>query len=139
MTGPGTSDAQPRTKKVLIAEDEPSIVMSLEFLLKAAGYEVTVALDGAEALRLMPAVHPDLVVLDIMLPSVSGFEVCRRIRDERAFKDTRILMLTARGRESEIDRGMAAGANAYMTKPFATRELMRVVGELLASSVETPE
>jgi len=118
-------------KKVLVAEDESSIVTSLEFLLKAAGYEVTVALDGAEALRVIATAHPDLVVLDIMLPSVSGFEVCRQIRGEQALKDTKILILTARGRESEIDRGIAAGANAYMTKPFATRELMRVVGELL--------
>ena len=119
--------------RILIAEDEANIVTSLEFLLTAAGYEVAVALDGTEALRLMQSVQPDLVVLDIMLPAVSGFEVCRRIRGEDAYKDTKILMLTARGRDAEVERGLAAGANAYLTKPFATRELVRVVEELLAA------
>jgi DNA-binding response OmpR family regulator len=121
-----------KPKKVLIAEDEPNIVISLEFLLKGAGYEVTVARDGEEALRQVGMLRPDLVVLDIMLPSVSGFEVCRRIRERRESKDTKVLMLTARGLESEIEKGMAAGANAYMTKPFATRELMQTVASLLA-------
>ena len=120
-------------RKILIAEDEPNIVISLEFLLKGAGYEVAVARDGEEALRLIWALRPDLVVLDIMLPSVSGFEVCRRIREGHESKDTKVLMLTARGLESEVEKGMAAGANAYMTKPFATRELVQTVADLLAT------
>ena len=128
---PQTSNLKP--KKVLVAEDEPNIVISLEFLLEGAGYEVTVARDGEEALRLVGALLPDLVVLDIMLPSVSGFEVCRRIRERRETKDTKVLMLTARGLESEIEKGMAAGANAYLTKPFATRELVQTVADLLAN------
>jgi DNA-binding response OmpR family regulator len=117
--------------RVLIAEDEPSIVVSLEFLLKSAGHEVVVARDGEEALRLVAASPPDLVVLDIMLPSVSGFEVCRRIRADPAARTARVLMLTARGRESEMQKGMAAGADAWMTKPFSTKELMEVVARLL--------
>jgi DNA-binding response OmpR family regulator len=123
--------SNPKPKKVLVAEDEPNIVISLEFLLKGAGYEVAVARDGEEALRLVAALRPDLVVLDVMLPSVSGFEVCRRIREARESARTRILMLTARGLESEIEKGMAAGADAYMTKPFATRELVQAVASLL--------
>jgi len=119
------------TSKILIAEDEPNIVVSLEFLLKGAGYEVAVARDGAAAIELAASMHPDLVVLDVMLPLLDGFEVCRRIRSNPATKDTRILMLTARGRESEMEKGVAAGANAYMTKPFATKELMTKVAELL--------
>ena len=126
------------SKLVLIAEDEPNIVISLEFLLKGAGYEVTVARDGEEALRQVGMLRPDLVVLDIMLPSVSGFEVCRRIRERRESKDTKVLMLTARGLESEIEKGMAAGANAYMTKPFATRELVQTVASLLAPADPEP-
>ena len=132
MIGPHSSrDYAPLAKKILIAEDEPNIVLSLEFLLKGAGYEVAVARDGSEALKLTGTLRPDLIVLDVMLPSVNGFEVCRQIRGNRETKDTRILILTARGRESEVEKGMAAGANAYLTKPFATKELVKAVGELL--------
>lgn len=119
------------TRRILIAEDEPNIVLSLEFLLTEAGYEVTVARDGAEALRVAAALRPALVVLDVMLPSVNGFEVCRSLRENPETRSARILMLTARGRESEIAKGMAAGADAYMTKPFATRELVDAVARLL--------
>jgi DNA-binding response OmpR family regulator len=118
-------------KRVLIAEDEPSIVISLEFLLREAGHEVAVARDGAQALRLIGTTPPDLVVLDVMLPSINGFEVCRRLRADALTQDIRILMLTARGRETEVGKGMTAGADAYMTKPFATKELVRIVAELL--------
>jgi two-component system alkaline phosphatase synthesis response regulator PhoP len=104
--------------RVLIAEDEPNIVVSLEFLLAGAGCEVTIA-------------RPDLVVLDVMLPEVDGFEVCRRLRRHPDLRDTKILMLTARGRESEVRKGSAAGADAYMTKPFSTKELMQVIAGLL--------
>jgi DNA-binding response OmpR family regulator len=118
--------------RILIAEDEPSIVVSLEFLLRSAGHEVVVACDGEEALRLIGTARPDLVVLDIMLPSVSGFEVCRSIREDPVTRGIRVLMLTARGRESEMQKGRAVGADAYMTKPFSTKELMEVVARLLS-------
>jgi DNA-binding response OmpR family regulator len=118
-------------KRVLIAEDEPSIVLSLEFLLQEAGYEVYVAANGAKALELAEKHRPQLIVLDVMLPIVNGFEVCRSIRANAELGDMRILMLTARGREHEVARGLALGANAYVTKPFATRELMRLVEELI--------
>jgi two-component system alkaline phosphatase synthesis response regulator PhoP len=121
-------------KKILIAEDEPNIVISLEFLLKEAGYEVAIARDGSQALSLAGTLRPDLIVLDVMLPALNGFDVCRRIRDDREAKHTKVLMLTARGRDSEVAKGMAAGADAYMTKPFATKELVKVVAELLSAS-----
>lgn len=117
--------------KVLIAEDEPSIVLSLEFLLRGAGYEVAVAANGADAMALAGKDLPDLVVLDVMLPSVDGFEVCRRLRADPATRRARILMLTARGRASEVEKGLAAGADAYLTKPFSTRELLKTVAGLL--------
>ena len=121
-------------RKILIAEDEPNIVVSLEFLLRGAGHDVTVARNGADALDLAERLHPDLVVVDVMLPSMDGFEVCRRIRASQETRDTRILMLTARGRQGEMDKGLAAGADAYMTKPFATRELVETVAHLLGSA-----
>ena len=120
--------------KILVAEDEPNIVTSLEFLLRGAGYDVTIARNGSEALDLTEKLRPDLVLLDIMLPLVDGFEVCRRIRGNSATRHTRILMLTARGRRGEMDKGMAAGANAYLTKPFATKELVETVARLLKTS-----
>jgi two-component system, OmpR family, alkaline phosphatase synthesis response regulator PhoP len=123
-------------KKILIAEDEPNILMSLEFLLKEAGYEVAVARDGTHALSCAGALRPDLIVLDVMLPALNGFDVCRRIRGNAEMRGIKVLMLTARGRDSEVAKGMAAGADAYMTKPFATRELVKVVAELLGKPPE---
>jgi two-component system, OmpR family, alkaline phosphatase synthesis response regulator PhoP len=133
MTRSTASDRPRAVKKILIAEDEPNIVISLEFLLKEAGYEVAIARDGSQALSLAGVLRPDLIVLDVMLPALDGFDVCRRIRGNREGKDTKVLMLTARGRDSEIAKGMAAGADAYMTKPFATKELVSKVAELLAA------
>ena len=120
-------------KQVLVAEDEPSIVLSLEFLLNEAGYTVLTATDGAQALDLAEKKNPDLIVLDVMLPIVNGFEVCRTIRADPKLCNTPIVMLTARGREQEVKRGRAVGANAYVTKPFATRELMKTINELLGA------
>jgi DNA-binding response OmpR family regulator len=118
-------------KSVLIAEDDPSIVLSLEFLLSQAGYAVETATNGADALARVQTQRPDLLVLDIMLPGVDGFEVCRTVRSNAGSGAPRILMLTARGREHEVARGLALGADAYLTKPFATRELIRIVRQLL--------
>jgi len=118
-------------KKILIAEDEPSIALYLEFLLRNAGYEVAVTRNGNEALQMSERERPDLVVLDIMLPLLSGFEVCRRIRENEKLGHTKILMLTARGHESAMEKSLMLGANAYMTKPFSTRDLVGKIGELL--------
>jgi DNA-binding response OmpR family regulator len=116
---------------VLIAEDEPNIVFSLEFLMAKSGYEVRVASNGEDALHAVAEFHPDLVLLDIMLPLKNGFEVCQTVRDNPACRDVKIVMLTAKGRETEIAKGIAVGADAYITKPFATRELLDTVKRLL--------
>jgi DNA-binding response OmpR family regulator len=116
---------------ILIADDEPNILVSLEFLMKREGYAVHVARDGVEALEVLRRVHPRLVLLDVMMPRKTGFEVCQEIRQDESIKDTLVLMLTAKGRETDVVKGLALGANAYMTKPFSTRELVLKVSALL--------
>lgn len=117
--------------RVLIAEDEPNIVLSLEFLLRQANYEVRVARDGDEAVRLVEIFSPHLVLLDVMMPARNGFEVCEKIRANPASRRTKIIMLSAKGRASEVDRGLALGADAYVTKPFSTQRLLEQVKALL--------
>ncbi len=119
-------------ERILIADDEPNILISLEYLMKREGYEVHVARDGQEALDLMQRVHPHLVLLDVMMPNKNGFEVCQALRADEALKDTLVLMLTAKGRDTDIAKGMGVGADAYMTKPFSTKELVVKVREMLA-------
>jgi DNA-binding response OmpR family regulator len=116
---------------VLIADDEPNIVTSLEFLMRRCDYEVRVARDGEEALRLAGDFRPDVLLLDVAMPLCDGFEVCRRLRDNPATRAVRILMLTAHGRGADIDRGLAVGADAYITKPFSNKELVATVRGLL--------
>ena len=118
-------------KKVLIVDDEPNIVASLEFLLRQSGYEVHVAADGAAALRQVQAVAPDLVLLDVMMPEKSGYDVCQRIRAHPEWSNIRIVMLSAKGREAEMTKGLSLGADAYVTKPFSNAELVARIGELL--------
>ena len=117
--------------KILIADDEPNIVISLEFLLKREGYQVVVAHNGAEALVQVRAERPDLAILDVMMPLRNGFEVCQDLRQDPEFKDMRIMMLTAKGRDTEVSKGLALGADVYMTKPFSTRELIAKVKALI--------
>ena len=118
-------------KKILVADDEPNIVTALEFLLTRGGYEVQVARNGEEALRLIERDPPDLVLLDVMMPLRSGYEVCERIRSRAEWRAVKIVMLSAKGRDAEVSRGLGIGADLYITKPFSTRELMRRIGELL--------
>jgi DNA-binding response OmpR family regulator len=118
---------------ILIIDDEPSIVLSLEFLMKREGFEVAVAADGESALRSMAERRPDLVILDVMMPRLNGFEVCQRIRADAAYRGVRVLMLSARGRETEVKRGLELGADAYVTKPFSTRDLLAEIRRLLGT------
>ena len=118
--------------KVLIADDEPNIVVSLSFMMRREGYDVVVARDGAEALDAIRRERPALVLLDAMMPGLTGFDVCEAVRADAAVRDTRILMLTAKGRETDVARGLGAGADAYLTKPFSTRGLVGEVREMLA-------
>ena len=122
------------TTRILIADDEPNILISLEYLMKRQGYEVFVARDGQEALDLLRAHLPRLVLLDVMMPRKSGFEVCQELRADEAIKDTLVLMLTAKGRDTDVAKGLGVGADAYMTKPFATKDLVAKVREMLGAA-----
>ena len=119
-------------KRILIVDDEPNIVVSLEYLMKREGFDTSVAVDGEEALRAVAEQAPDLVILDVMLPKLNGFEVCRRLRAEERWRGTRILMLTAKGRDTEVEKGLGLGADAYVTKPFSTKDLVAQIHALLA-------
>jgi DNA-binding response OmpR family regulator len=119
---------------LLLVDDEPNILISLEFLMKREGYQVLLARDGVEALELLAQHRPDLILLDVMMPRKNGFEVCQELRANDAYKSIRILMLTAKGRDTDVAKGLALGADAYMTKPFSTRELVEKVRSLLLLS-----
>ena len=119
------------TKKVLIADDEQNIVISLDFLLRREGFDVLVAADGEEALAKARSERPDLVLLDVMMPKMNGFDVCQALRADPELASMRVLMLTAKGRDTEVTKGLGLGADAYMTKPFSTKELVAQVRSLL--------
>ncbi|TVO60477.1 response regulator transcription factor [Denitromonas ohlonensis] len=123
-----------QSKKILIADDEPNIVISLEFLMKREGFDVSIAGDGEEAIAKIRSDSPDLVLLDVMMPKKSGFDVCQEVKADPALSSTRILMLTAKGRDTEMAKGLALGADAYMTKPFSTKDLVDQVHQLLGSN-----
>jgi DNA-binding response OmpR family regulator len=118
-------------KRVLVVDDEPNIVMSIEFLMKRAGFEVQVARNGREALDALEGSPPDLLLLDVMMPEFDGYEVCEKVRQRPEWQSTKIIMLTARGREIERQRGLSLGADRYVTKPFSTRDLVEQAKELL--------
>jgi DNA-binding response OmpR family regulator len=122
------------TMTVLIADDEPNILISLEFLMKREGWQVHVARDGLEALEAIRRLRPDLVLLDVMMPGRNGYEVCQAVRADEALAATKVLMLTAKGRETDVAQGLGVGADAYMTKPFSTRELAAKVREMLGAA-----
>jgi DNA-binding response OmpR family regulator len=119
--------------KILIADDEPHIVAALEFLLVHSGYEVDVARNGDEALAQIRSGRPDLVLLDVMMPARSGYEVCREVRATPELAGTKVVMLSAKGAQGDVGRGMEAGADLYITKPFSNRELIDKIRQLLAS------
>jgi DNA-binding response OmpR family regulator len=120
--------------RVLIAEDEDSIVASLEFLMRRCGYETRIARDGNAALASLADFRPDVVLLDVMLPERSGFEILRAIRADAALANVRVMILTAKGGAGEVAKGIGAGADDYMTKPFATQELVARVKALAGRS-----
>jgi DNA-binding response OmpR family regulator len=122
------------SKKILLADDEPNIVISLEYLLKREGYTVLVARDGQEALETIMHERPDLVLLDVMMPKKTGFEVCQSVRANEELQAIKILMLTAKGRDTDVAKGLALGADAYITKPFSTRDLVMKVAEMLSAA-----
>jgi DNA-binding response OmpR family regulator len=121
------------SQSVLIVDDEPNIVRSLEFLMTKAGYEVRVARDGEQALNEIAKAPPDLVLLDAMMPKRDGFDVCQTIRANPDWAGIRVIMLTAKGRDIEREKGLAMGADDYITKPFSTREVVVQVEKILGS------
>jgi DNA-binding response OmpR family regulator len=120
------------SKKILIADDEPNIVTALEFLLQRSGYEVLLAQDGIEALKQVEQHVPDLVLLDVMMSQKSGYEVCQRMRERADWQHIKIIMLSAKGREAEVNKGLSIGADSYVTKPFSNKDLVAKIEELLA-------
>lgn len=118
-------------EKILIVDDEPNILLSLEFLMKKKGYEVFIARDGKEAIDIIDKTLPHLVVLDIMMPEVDGYEVCKYIKTKPTLADSKVIFLSAKIKEQEIQRGLALGADDYLTKPFSTRKLMQKISALL--------
>jgi len=119
------------TKSVLIVDDESYIVKSLSFVMKNAGFEACSAGDGEEALQKLDEMVPDLVILDVMMPKLDGFEVCKAIRGNPAWSSIKIIMPTAKGRDSEREKGLALGADDYLTKPFSTRDILKRVQEMM--------
>ena len=126
-------------KEILIVDDEPGIVVPVQFLMEQQGYHVMTANRGEDALDLIYQYKPDLVLLDIMLPGIDGYEVCEIVRLNPNYRNVKIIFLTALGREVEIAKGLALGADAYITKPFSNTELVSKVQELLTTSHETSE
>ena len=116
---------------ILVADDEPNIVLSLEFLLRQAGFRVRTVSDGEAALAAIAQEPPDLVLLDVMIPGRDGYAVCQEIRSNPAWRDVRIIMLTAKGGEIQREKGLSLGADEYVTKPFSTRELVDRVRRML--------
>ena len=121
-------------KKILVVDDKANIDLSLEFLMKKAGYDVRTASNGEEALAAIEANPPDLILLDVNMPTKNGFEVCETIRARDEWSHIRIIMLTAHGRDIEREKGLALGADDYITKPFAIQEVVSKVQEVLEQS-----
>jgi DNA-binding response OmpR family regulator len=132
MTDPAAPTLPPKAPSVLIVDDEPNILLSLQFLMKKAGYDVRTAKDGEQALDEIAKARPDIVLLDVMMPKLDGFSVCQRIRAEPEWKDVRVIMLTARGRDVEREKGLSLGADDYITKPFSTKDAIDRVAAVLA-------
>lgn len=116
--------------KVLIVDDEPNILMSLEFLMHREGYRVFVARNGNEALTIINQETPDVIILDIMMPEVDGYEVCQLIKNNLSTQHIKVIFLSAKTKEDDIRKGYEMGADLYMTKPFSTRELLKKVKSL---------
>lgn len=119
-------------KKILIVDDEPNIVMSLEYTFKKNNFEVFIARDGQEALDILQNQLPDVIILDVMMPLVDGFETLEQIKKNEKLKHCKVMFLSAKNKESDIEKGMALGADAYLTKPFSIKKVVDQVNELLA-------
>ncbi len=117
-------------KKILVVDDDPYILMSLEFLMKKNGFDVMVARNGTEALDIVEKQLPNLILLDIMMPDVDGYEICRYIKSSKKLKEAKVVFMSAKTKEADIKKGYDLGASLYITKPFSTREMMKQIKEL---------
>jgi two-component system alkaline phosphatase synthesis response regulator PhoP len=118
-------------KKILIADDNENIREALTYLLEDEGYKLWLAKDGADTLRKVSEVHPDILFLDIMMPEINGYDVCRTIKNDPNLKKTYIIMLTAKGQVAEQERGKAVGADEYIVKPFSPMEILARIKNVL--------
>lgn len=118
--------------KVLIVDDDPYVLMSLEFLMKKSGYQVSIARNGTETLEQLEELVPDLVILDIMMPDVDGYAICSHIKSTPRLQNAIVVFLSAKSRESDIQKGYEVGAELYITKPFSNKDLVKKVDELLS-------
>jgi len=117
--------------KILVVDDDPYILMSLEFLMKKGGHDVMIARNGTEALDIVNTQKPALILLDIMMPDVDGYEICRYIKSHKDLKDIKIVFLSAKTKDIDIEKGLKLGAERYISKPFSTRDVINQVNELL--------
>ena len=120
---------------ILIVDDEPNIVMSLEFLMRKSGYGVSIARNGTEALEAIDRTDFDVVLLDVMMPDVDGYQVCRHLRQLPNRRRTRVIFLSAKSKDADIQKGYEVGADLYIPKPFSTRQLMSTIKELISTAV----
>lgn len=118
-------------KKILIVDDEPSIVMSLEYLLRRKKFDVLIARNGTEALETLGKDQPELILLDIMMPDVDGYEICEFVKSSPDLKHIKVIFLSAKSKQSDIEKGLELGADAYIVKPFSTRDLLKKINELI--------
>lgn len=118
-------------KKILVVDDDPYILMSLEFLMKKNGYQVMIARNGTEALEAINTVKPSLILLDIMMPDVDGYSICKYVKSKKDLRDIHVVFLSAKTKETDVQKGLDLGASMYITKPFSTRDLMKKVNELM--------
>lgn len=118
-------------KKILIVDDEPNIVMSLEYAFKKKDFEVFIARDGTEALEIAEREKPDLILLDIMMPQMDGYETLKRIRESENLGHTKVVFLSAKSKENDIEKGLKMGADGYMTKPFSIKKIISDVEEII--------
>ena len=117
--------------KILIVDDEPNIVMTLEYAFRKQGFEVFIARDGSEALEILNKAVPNVVLLDIMMPNVDGYETLKKIKQNKVLENTKIVFLTAKNKMSDVEKGLALGADKYLTKPFSVKKIVSEIAELL--------
>ena len=120
-------------KKILIVDDEPNIVMTLEYTFKKNNFEVFIARDGLEALEILKTQLPDVIILDVMMPSVDGFETLEQIKKNEKLNHCKVIFLSAKNKESDIEKGLSLGADVYLTKPFSIKKVVEQVNQLVAN------